>query len=63
MALRHDESRLRDPRLKALVILVDDFLYGLSVEDRKQFLRELRNEWCERCGHSESQLCRDGGCV
>jgi hypothetical protein len=62
MALRHDESKLRDPRLKALVVLVDDYLYSLSVEDRKQFLQELRNDWCERCGHSEGLSCKEGWC-
>lgn len=63
MSLRHDESKLRDHRLKALVILVDDFLPSLSVEDRQQFLKELRNGWCERCGRTEALCCREGWCT
>lgn len=53
---------MKDKRLNAIITLADDWLPSLDVKERRQFLRELRCGWCETCGHTESQVCRDGAC-
>lgn len=53
---------MKDKRLNALITLVEDWLPCLMPDDRRQFLQELRCGWCERCGHSENAMCKEGKC-
>lgn len=48
---------MSDHVMEALVVLVRERLPQLDLETRRQYLRKLRDRWCEGCGHTEGYTC------